>query len=106
MLDSASVNVPNPCFRLPMVTLVCGLLSFFLGLLIAVPGIVVGHMARSQIKDNPYRFGGAKLALTGLMMCYLAGGLSIVAIAYLIIYPEILQVVGEYTGYSLLLSER
>jgi len=106
MLASASMNVSTPRVGLPMVTLACGLLSFFLGLLVAIPGIFVGHLARAQIKDNPYRFGGARLALTGLTMCYLASALSIVTIIYLAAYPETLQVVGEYTGYSLLLSGR
>jgi len=106
MFASASINVPNPRVSLSMVTLACGLLSFFLGLLIAVPGIFLGHMARSQIKDNPYRFGGARLALAGLMMCYLSGALSLITVVYLAAYPETLQVVGEYTGYSLLMSER
>lgn len=106
MFASASTNIPNPRVRLSMVALVCGLLSFFLGLLIAIPGIIIGHMARSQIKDNPYRFGGAKLALTGLMMSYLAGALSLVTIVYVVMYPETLQTVADITGYSLLLSER
>ena len=105
MSYSASMNVSNPRISLPMVTLACGLLSFILGLLIAVPGIIVGHMARSQIKENPYRFGGARLVLTGLTMCYLAGALSIMTIIYVLTYPEVLQVVADYTGYSLLLSE-
>jgi len=106
MLASALVNVPNPRVSLSMVALVCGLLSFFFGLLIAVPGIIIGHMARSQIKENPYRFGGARLALAGLFMSYLAGTLSLMTLAYVVIYPESLQVVADLTGYSLLLSER
>lgn len=105
MLASASINVPSPRVRLSRVALACGLLSFFLGLF-AIPGIIIGHMARSQIKDNPYRFGGAKLALTGLMMSYLAGTLSLMTLAYVILHPESLQVVADFTGYSLLLSER
>ncbi len=105
MSVSASINVPNLRLSLPMVTLVCGLLSFILGLLIAIPGIIVGHMARSQIKENPYRFGGARLALAGLMMCYLAGALSLMTVIYVLIYPEVLQIVADYTGYGLLPSE-
>ena len=100
-----SVNAPSPRVSLSMATLVCGLLSFFLGLLTAIPGIVIGHAARSKIKDNPCRFGGAKLALAGLMMCYLACVVSMMALTYIVVYPETLQVVGDYAGYSLLLSE-
>ena len=102
----ASMNVASPRLSLPVVTLVCGFLSFFLGLLIAVPGIIIGHLARSQIKSNPYRFSGAKLALSGLMMCYLSVLLSFTTIAYVVMYPETLEVVANYTNYSLMLSER
>jgi len=78
----------------------------FLGFLIAVPGIIIGHTARSQIRNNPYRFGGDRLALAGLMLSYLAAALSLMTIVYVFVYPETLQTVAEYTGYSLLLSER
>jgi len=103
---SASISTTNPRVNLSLVTLGCGLLSFFLGLLVAVPGIIIGHQARSQIKDNPYRFGGANVALAGLMMCYLAGALSLMTIVYFFMYPETLQTVADITGYGLLLSER
>ena len=106
MSVSASINVPSPRVSLSRVTLACGLLSFFLGLLVAIPGIFIGHTARSQIKDNPYRFGGAKLALTGLMMCYLAGGLSLITIIYVAFNPESLLLVADLTGYSLPLAEQ
>ena len=106
MSSSVSINVPCPRSNLSRATLVCGLLSLFLGLLVAIPGIFIGHRARSQIKDNPYRFGGSRFALVGLTLCYLAGALSIVTTAYIIVFPETLQTVAEYIGYSLLLSER
>lgn len=105
MSSFVSINASSPRLSLSRAALVCGLLSFFLGFLLAVPGIFIGHMARSQIKDNPYRFGGDRLALTGLMMSYLASTLSLIIIVYFFVYPESLQVVAEYTGYSLLLSE-
>ncbi len=106
MSVTASVNVASPRVSLPMVTLVCGFLSFFFSLLIAVPGIVIGHLARSQIKENPYRFSGAKLALSGLMMCYLSVILSLASSVYIIANPGILEVFADYIGYSLVLSER
>ena len=105
MSVTASVNVASPRVSLPMVTLVCGFLSFFLSLLIAVPGIMIGHLARSQIKENPYRFSGAKLALSGLMMCYVSVVLSIISSVYVVANPEVLEVIADYVGYSLVLSE-
>lgn len=105
MSVSASYSVTNPSRNLSMMALVCGFLSFFLGFIVAIPGIVIGHVARSQIKDNPYRFGGDRLALMGLTMCYLAGLLSTFTVAYIVLHPEVLQLVGEYLGYSLFLSE-
>jgi len=106
MSVTASMNVASPRVSLPMVALVLGVLSFFLGLLVAVPGIIIGHFARSQIKNNPYRFAGGGLALAGLMMSYLSVGLSLLAIGYVFVNPETLVVVADYTGYSLVLSER
>lgn len=105
MSVGASINVSSQRISLSKATLVCGLLSFVLGLLIAIPGIIIGHTARSKIKDNPYQFGGAKLALIGLVMCYVAGILSVITFAYVITNPDILQAIADYTGQSILLPE-
>ena len=106
MSYSSSMGVPCPHLSLSRAALVCGFLSLFLGFLIAIPGIIIGHTARSQIKSNPYRFGGDRLAVAGLMLSYLASALSLITVVYVLAHPESLLVVAEYTGYSLLLSER
>ena len=106
MSFTSSMEASYPRLSLSRAALACGLLSLFLGFLVAIPGIIIGHTARSQVRDNPYRFGGGGLALAGLMMSYLAGALSLLTIAYVVIYPESLQVVADLTGYSLILSER
>ena len=106
MSISAPLDIPYPRLSLSRATLVFGFLSFFLGFLSAIPGIIIGHKARSLIKDNPYRFGGDRLALAGLLMCYFASVLSIATLLYFIMYPENLEVVAHYTGHNIVLSER
>lgn len=101
---SVSANSDHPEVGLSVIALIFGFLSIFLGALIAVPGIIFGHVAYSRIKSNPYRFGGIKLALAGLVLCYLMFLASVVAIIYLIGHPDQMHYLADYLGYSLVLA--
>ena len=61
-------------------SLISGLLSLFIGPITAIPGIFIGHAARSRVVDFPHQYGGAGMALTGLVLNYLALFSSIVFI--------------------------
>ena len=71
-------NAPNPTPRttniLGIISLICGLLGLVGGLpsagIINIAAIVMGHMARSQIRQNPNE-DGAGIALAGLIMGYI-----------------------------------
>ncbi len=63
---------------LAIVSLVFGLLGWsLLPLIGSVVAIVTGHMARSEIRREPERFEGDGLAVAGLVLGYLAIGISI-----------------------------
>jgi hypothetical protein len=64
---------------LAIASLACGLAQFAFGPLATIPAIVLGHMARSQIKRTGEQ--GAGLALAGLILGWGAVILGIVLIA-------------------------
>jgi len=71
-------QTPNPTPRttniLAIISFICGLLGLVGGLpsigIINIAAIVMGHMARSQIRQNPNE-DGAGMALAGLIMGYI-----------------------------------
>ena len=81
-------NTPNPAPRttnaLAIISFICGLLGLVGGLpsagVINIVAIVMGHMARSQICQNPNE-DGAGMALAGLIMGYI--GLLVVPLIML-----------------------
>ncbi len=53
-------------------SLVCGILGVsFVPFLAAIPAVVCGHVARSEIKKSGGRLGGAGMALAGLITGYM-----------------------------------
>jgi hypothetical protein len=56
-----------------------------------VVGIVLGHIARREIRSSNGRLKGDALALAGLIVGYALGGASIVLIAAAIAIPNLLQ---------------
>lgn len=52
-------------------SMILGILSIFFSIIAALPGIILGHMARSRIKHNPTEYEGSGMALTGLILSYL-----------------------------------
>jgi len=90
-LPPAQATVPSPMASTTMVTspartnglaiasLACGLAQFVFGPMATIPAIVLGHMARSQIKRTGEQ--GAGLALAGLILGWGAVILGILLIA-------------------------
>ncbi|MBO0821992.1 MAG: DUF1707 and DUF4190 domain-containing protein [Nocardiopsaceae bacterium] len=70
--------VPYPPYRPAMTTtsglatgsMVCGILELFTGGLSAIPAVILGHMARSEIRRTGKRGDG--MAIAGLVLGYLA----------------------------------
>jgi hypothetical protein len=73
------VTAPARTNGLAIASLACGLAQFAFGPLATIPAIVLGHMARSQIKRTGEQGGG--LALAGLVLGWGAVILGIVFIA-------------------------
>jgi hypothetical protein len=83
----ADLSVPGPIMppgppktnSLAVASLACGLGQLLLGPLPTIPAIVLGHVARGQIKRTGE--GGAGLALAGLLMGWAAVALGVLLIA-------------------------
>jgi uncharacterized protein DUF4190 len=73
------VTQPARTNGLAIASLACGLAQFVFGPLATIPAIVLGYMARSQIKRTGEQ--GAGLALAGLILGWGAVILGIVIIA-------------------------
>jgi len=67
---------------LAVAALVCGIAQVFFWVLSGVPAIILGHVARSRIRQTGEQ--GAGLALAGLILGYIGLALAIVFIIALI----------------------
>jgi Domain of unknown function (DUF1707)/Domain of unknown function (DUF4190) len=73
------VPVVPPTNGLAIGALVCGIIEFFTLGIAAIPAVILGHAARSQIRRTGERGDG--MALTGLILGYLAiGGWALIII--------------------------
>jgi type II secretory pathway pseudopilin PulG len=52
-------------------SLVCGILAYIIPFFLAIPAIIFGHIALSDIKKSTGRLKGQGLAITGLVLGYL-----------------------------------
>jgi hypothetical protein len=66
--------------NLALISMICGVLSFFTLGLTSIPAVIMGHMARSRIKKSMGAISGNGLALAGLIIGYLCIVLTFVAI--------------------------
>jgi len=81
MTPASKTGVVTPVAKtngLAMASLACGIGQFAFGPLATIPAIVLGHMARSQIKRTGEQ--GAGLALAGLVLGWAAVILGIVLV--------------------------
>jgi len=63
---------------LAIAALVCGIGQILLGLIAGIPAIIMGHIARRQIRQTGE--GGAGMAMAGLVLGYLGVALSVIFI--------------------------
>lgn len=76
---------PPPQSGLAITSLVLGILSLVcLGFLAGIPAIICGHKARSRARRAPAQYGGAGMALAGLIMGYVS------LVATLVVLPAAL----------------
>jgi hypothetical protein len=75
---------PSPTNGLAIASLACGVAQFAFGPLPTIPAIVLGHMARHQIKRTGEQ--GAGMALAGLLLGWAAVALGVLAILGLTLF--------------------
>ena len=75
---------PSPTNGLAIASLACGLAQFAFGPLPTIPAIVLGHMARHQIKRTGEQ--GAGMALAGLLLGWAAVAVGVLAILFLTLF--------------------
>ena len=71
-------RAPSPTNGLAIASLACGIAQFAFGPLPTIPAIVLGHMARHQIKRTGEQ--GAGMALAGLLLGWAAVVLGVLAV--------------------------
>ena len=75
---------PTPTNGLAIASLACGLAQFAFGPLPTIPAIVLGHVARHQIKRTGEQ--GAGMALAGLLLGWAAVAMGVLAILALTLF--------------------
>ncbi len=82
--DTPPVGAAGTSQTLAIVSLALGALSLLcgFGLLTGIPAIITGYMARNKVKDSPGEYGGATLALIGMILGVL-GTIIITAVTIL-----------------------
>src|SRR6201987_4608923 len=75
---------PNPTNGLAIASLACGGVQFHFGPLPTIPAIVLGHMARHQIKRTGEQ--GAGMALAGLLLGWAAVAIGVLAVVGITVF--------------------
>ncbi len=91
-MSNAYGGVQQQSKGLSITALVLGILSLLFGILTAIPGVIVGHIARSKANNNPEHYGGSGMALAGLILSYAIIIVTIAAIYFFATNPEIQEV--------------
>ena len=99
-VDKTPINyAPVKNNTLAITSLILGVLSVFLSIFTAIPGVITGHMAISRIRKAPNDYEGKGMAITGLVLSYLLLILSLLFI-FAMIYMAF-----EIPGFKESLSE-
>ena len=77
-------RAPSPTNGLAIASLACGVAQFAFGPLPTIPAIVLGHVARHQIKRTGEQ--GAGMALAGLLLGWAAVAIGVLAILALTLF--------------------
>ena len=79
---ASTVAPAPPTHQLAIWSLVLGIVSFVMcGPLTAIPGLILGVVARRQIRESSGAFGGEALALVGIILSAVNLAVSIIGLA-------------------------
>jgi hypothetical protein len=70
--------------QLAIAALICGVAQVVFGFLTGIPAIVLGHIARRQIRETGE--DGAGMALAGLILGYVGIALSVIFVVTIIVF--------------------
>ncbi len=82
---------------LAIASLVCGLLGWsFVPVIGSIAAIILGHLAKKEIRDSGGMVGGNGMALAGLILGYTLVGLVVLGvICFVLFFAALLPSIGE-----------
>jgi len=72
---------------LAIASVICGGLSFFFGIFTAIPAVICGHMALSELKRNPGKYDSSAktMSVVGLVLGYVFIGITVLGILVFVV---------------------
>ncbi len=77
-----------PNSGLAIASMVCGIVGYmtcYFVILLAIPAVICGHLALSQIRNSPVPMAGRGMAIAGLVLGYIAIGLTVAGLLFFVI---------------------
>jgi len=96
------MSIGKPKQGLAITSLVLGLLSLvclpvLVGVVLGPPAVITGHLARSRARKSPERYGGARMALWGLITGYVGTALVLgIVIAVAVTVPRVQKMQEDF----------
>ncbi|MBI5091328.1 MAG: DUF4190 domain-containing protein [Candidatus Hydrogenedentes bacterium] len=96
MTGATATAGPSQTCGLAVASVTLGITSFLcFGPLCAIPGIITGHMALSEIRKTPRELKGQGMATTGLILSYVNVAIAALVFLCLIAAPILLPVLSD-----------
>lgn len=74
-------SLPKSDDKLSLTSMILGILSLVLcSIFTGIPAVITGHIARGRTKRDPQAYGGAGMAMAGLVMGYVSIGMLLVVL--------------------------
>ena len=93
----------QPNSSLAITSLVCGLVGWtFLPLIGAIAAVIIGHLAKKEIRESNGALGGDGMALAGLILGYTQIGLVVLAVICVLAFAFAVAagITSSISGYS------
>lgn len=98
---------PAPVYKqdssLAIASLICGLVGWtFIPVLGAIAAVILGHLAKKEIRESNGQFSGEGMALAGLILGYIQIGLVILAVICILAFAFAVAagITSSVSGYS------